>query len=97
MILEVATLDVRPDEGENFQRDFAGAQKIISSMPGYIEHELRQCVEDKNRYMLLVQWKTLEDHTIGFRESPQFLEWKKILHHYYDPAPVVQHYELLNF
>jgi heme-degrading monooxygenase HmoA len=93
VILEVAVLDVRPDEGENFRRDFAGAQGIISSMPGYIEHELQHCVEDTNRYILLVRWETLEDHTIGFRESPQYLEWKKILHHYYDPFPIVQHYE----
>jgi len=93
MILEVAILDVRSGEGANFLRDFAEAQKIICSMPGYIEHELQHCVEDPDRYILLIRWKTLEDHTIGFRQSPQFLEWKKLLHHYYDPFPVVQHYE----
>lgn len=97
MILEVAVLDVRSGEGENFRRDFATAQKIISSIPGYIEHDLQQCVEDKDRYILLVRWKTLEDHSIGFRESPQYLEWKKLLHHYYDPFPVVQHYESVTF
>jgi heme-degrading monooxygenase HmoA len=97
VILEVAILDVRPGEGENFQRDFAAAQKIISNMPGYIEHDLQHCVEDENRYILLVRWETLEHHTVGFRESPQYLEWKKLLHHYYDPFPVVQHYESLVF
>lgn len=97
MILEVVILDIRPGEGENFRRDFAVAQEIISSMPGHIEHDLQQCVEDSNRYILLVRWESLEHHTVGFRESPQFLEWKKLLHHYYDPPPVVQHYETVTF
>ena len=97
MILEVAILDVKPEQSENFLRDFADAQKIISSMPGYIEHDLQRCVEDSDRYILLVRWKTLKHHTVGFRESPEFLEWKKLLHHYYDPFPVVQHYESVSF
>ena len=65
----------------------------ISSIDGYISHELKKCVEKKNRYILLVKWEKLEDHTVGFRQSPQYQEWKDLLHHFYDPFPTVEHYE----
>jgi heme-degrading monooxygenase HmoA len=93
MILEVAILDIKPNMGSDFESAFACAQKIISSMPGYISHELQRCQEKTNRYILLVNWETLEHHTIGFRESPLNQEWRSLLHHFYDPFPVVQHYE----
>ncbi len=93
MILEVAILDVKPGTESDFESAFAHAQKIISSMPGYISHELQHCLEKTNRYILLVNWETLEHHTVGFRESPQYQEWRSLLHHFYDPFPVVQHYE----
>ena len=62
-------------------------------MPGYIAHELRLCVENRSRYLLLVQWQTIEDHTVGFRGSPEYQEWKALLHHFYDPFPIVEYYE----
>ncbi len=93
MILEVAILDIKPGMESDFESAFALAQKIISSMPGYISHELQHCLEKTNRYILLVNWETLEHHTVGFRESPQYQEWRSLLHHFYDPFPVVQHYE----
>lgn len=61
-------------------------------MKGYVSHELQSCIEDGNKYLLLVQWETLEDHTEGFRGSPEYQEWRKLLHHFYDPFPVVEHY-----
>ena len=95
MILEVAVLDVKIGQGPEFERAFQLAGSIISSMNGYISHELQKCVEVENRYILLVNWGTLEDHTEGFRKSPQYQEWKKLLHHFYDPFPVVEHYQLV--
>lgn len=95
MILEVAILDVISGQEEEFESTFAKASSIISSMSGYISHQLQKCVEKENRYLLLVQWESLEAHTIGFRGSEEYQEWKKLLHHFYDPFPVVQHYELL--
>ena len=94
MILEVAILDVISSQERDFESAFAKASSIIASMPGYISHQLQHCIEKPNRYILLVQWETLEDHTVGFRGSEQYQEWKKLLHHFYDPFPVVQHYEL---
>jgi heme-degrading monooxygenase HmoA len=95
MILEIALLDVKPDQTAEFEKAFAVAAPIIASMKGYISHELQRCIERKNHYALLVKWQTLEDHTIGFRGSSQYQEWRKLLHHFYDPFPTVEHFELI--
>lgn len=93
MILEVAILNVIPERTNEFEKDFHIAQENISSMEGYNWHQLQKCIEVPNRYILLVEWETLEDHTVGFRQSEEYQEWKKLLHHYYDPFPTVEHYE----
>lgn len=93
MILEAAPLQVIPERTEAFELAFHKAQRIISSMPGYISHELSRCVERPSEYMLLVRWQTLEDHEIGFRQSSQYQEWKSLLHHFYNPFPTVLHYQ----
>lgn len=92
MILEVAMLQVKPGKANEFESSFRKASKIIAGMKGYIHHELHKCVETDNKYVLLVRWKTLKDHTVGFRQSPEYEEWKSLLHHYYDPFPTVEHY-----
>lgn len=93
MILEVAVLQVKAGLAPEFEAAFKTASSIIASMPGYISHELQRCIETENQYILLVQWQTLTDHTIGFRQSPQYQEWRSLLHHFYDPFPTVKHYE----
>jgi heme-degrading monooxygenase HmoA len=93
MILEVAMLDVKPGETAEFEAAFKKAQNIISSMNGYASHQLQKCLENPNRYILLVNWQTLEDHTIGFRESDEYQQWRAMLHHFYHPFPTVEHYE----
>ncbi len=95
MILEVAILNVKPGQEKQFEADFAIAGQYISSTKGYIKHSLRKCLEKDNKYILLVDWEHLDDHTIGFRQSAQYLEWKRLLHHYYDPFPVVEHFETI--
>lgn len=95
MILESAVLDVKPGQEKAFEAAFAQAQNIISASPGYLSHELRRCIEKPERYLLLVRWRTLEDHTVGFRQSQPYLEWKRLLHRFYDPFPTVEHYEAL--
>ncbi len=93
MILEVAILYVKAGEEEQFEEDFKVAGQYISAVEGYVGHTLKKCIEQNNKYILLVDWEKLEDHTIGFRTSEQYQEWRKLLHHYYDPFPVVEHYE----
>ena len=95
MILEVAILNVKVGQEKQFEIDFDTAGQFISSIKGYVKHSLRKCLEQNNKYILLVDWENIEAHTIGFRQSDQYLEWKKLLHHYYDPFPTVEHYETI--
>jgi heme-degrading monooxygenase HmoA len=91
-VLEVAILNVRPGQAEAFRAAFDTAAPIIASMPGYGGHELRRCVEHDHRFLLLVWWDSVESHELGFRRSPQYQEWKRLLHHFYDPFPTVEHF-----
>jgi heme-degrading monooxygenase HmoA len=93
VILEVAPLQVRADQAAEFEAAFLKAQRIIAAMPGYVSHELQRCLERPNEYVLLVRWQSLEAHEVGFRQSPKYQEWKRLLHHFYEPFPVVSHYE----
>ena len=95
MILEVALLDVLPGRTDEFEEAFAEASKIISPAQGYLSHELQRCVETPQRYILLVRWETLGDHTEGFPDSAAYGEWKRLLHHFYDPFLTVEHFEQL--
>jgi heme-degrading monooxygenase HmoA len=92
MILESAILEVRPGMEPAFEIAFTAASRIISASPGYVSHELHHCLEEQRQYLLLVWWQRLEDHTVGFRGSPQYQEWRRLLHHFYDPFPTVEHY-----
>ena len=92
MVLELAILNVIPGRGGEFEHAFREANGIIASMPGFQSLELQKCIEQPNRYALLVKWSTLEDHTVGFRQSPEYQRWKALLHHFYDPFPTVEHY-----
>lgn len=94
MILEIAQLQIKPGETAAFEAAFSKAGHIISAMNGYLGHELQRCMENDHHYMLLVRWQTLEDHTVGFRQSVQYQEWRKLLHHFYDPFPTVLHYTI---
>jgi heme-degrading monooxygenase HmoA len=94
MILEVARLEVIPEKTAEFEASFQIAQEIISSIKGYLGHQLQQNMVMPNRYLLLVKWEKPEDHTIGFRKSPDYLRWKNLLHHFYDPLPVAEYYSL---
>ncbi|MCM3651638.1 antibiotic biosynthesis monooxygenase family protein [Metabacillus litoralis] len=93
MILEAAMLSVKKGQEGEFEQAFKDASTIISSMDGYITHDLHRCLEVQGKYILLVQWENLEDHTIGFRQSNKYQNWKQLLHHFYNPFPIVEHFE----
>ncbi|MEH1791809.1 antibiotic biosynthesis monooxygenase family protein [Nostoc sp.] len=93
MILEAVILPVKPGLESDFEAAFKKASKIISSMDGYLSHELHRCIEVQNKYLLLVRWESLESHTVRFRSSAEYQEWKKLLHHFYEPFPTVEHFE----
>jgi heme-degrading monooxygenase HmoA len=92
VILEHALLEVIPGQESAFEAAFDTARPVISSMPGFVDLTLSRCVEKPSRYLLLVHWQRLEDHTEGFRGSDQYAEWRALLHHFYEPFPTVEHY-----
>ena len=95
MITEQAVLDVTAGREDEFEVAFAQAKAIIASMPGFESLQLHRCIERPNRYLLLVGWERLEDHTEGFRKSPEYEDWRQLLHYFYDPFPTVEHFTLV--
>lgn len=95
MILEVAHLQVKNGYEQEFEHAMRDASFIIAGMKGYISHELQRCMETKGKYLLFVKWETLDDHTIGFRQSPEYQDWRKRLHHFYYSA-LVEHYDIVD-
>jgi heme-degrading monooxygenase HmoA len=93
MIVEHATLPVQPGQELAFEAAFGEAKSIIASMPGFGGLTLSRCLERPSTYLLLVEWDTLTDHTEGFRGSPEYQQWRALLHHFYDPFPDVEHFE----
>lgn len=96
MITEIAVLFVKQNQNDQFESDFKEAGKYIAAISGYKKHSLQKCVEQSNKYVLIVEWGKLEDHTVGFRQSAEYLEWKRLLHHHYDPFPIVEHFHTVS-
>lgn len=94
-ILEHAVLDVVAGEEARFEAALDEALPLIAARPGFRSLQVQRCVEQPSRYLLLVEWEQLEDHTEGFRGSPEYERWRRLLHHFYDPFPVVEHFEPL--
>jgi heme-degrading monooxygenase HmoA len=92
MIVESAILSVKPGEGAAFEAALREALPLIHATPGFLDIEVRPCVEKPDHYLLLVRWEKLEDHTVGFRGSDRYERWRAALHHFYDPFPAVLHY-----
>jgi heme-degrading monooxygenase HmoA len=93
VITEHALLEVLPGRELEFVAAMEQAKSLIAGSPGFLSLRVERCVERTNRFLLLVEWDTLEAHTQGFRGSPAYEEWRTALHHFYDPFPVVEHFE----
>lgn len=92
MVLEQAMLKLPEAREAEFEAAFSEAKTIISSMPGFVSLRLERSIEQRGHYALLVEWEKLEDHTIGFRQSQQYEQWRALLHHFYEEPPAVQHF-----
>jgi heme-degrading monooxygenase HmoA len=93
LILEFAQITVKPSTEAQFEAIFPAAIRLLAQSPGYLSHQLQRSIETPNRYALLVQWRSLEDHTVGFRGSAAFAAWRAHLGPFLDGAPVVEHFE----
>ncbi len=94
MILESAILNVRAGQETAFEAALQKARPLIAATPGFHDINVHRCLETPGQYLLLVRWETLEAHTVGFRQSDRFPQWRALLHHFYDPPPTVLHYEI---
>jgi heme-degrading monooxygenase HmoA len=92
MIREHALLTIREGRADAFQVAFQAARPLIECMPGFRGLTLSRSIESPSTFLLLVDWNRLEDHTEGFRHSPEYADWKALLHRFYDPFPSVQHF-----
>ena len=96
MILEHALLPVKAGQEAAFEAAFAEARSIIASMPGFVSLRINRGIESPSAYLLLVEWESVEHHEVGFRQSPQYQQWRALLHHFYEPFPVVEHFDELS-
>ena len=94
MILEIATINIKPGTQADFEKSLKQAQAVIRQSGGYVGHEFQQCIEEPNRYVLLIQWANLEAHTEGFRQSELFKEWRALIGGFFAEVPSVEHYQL---
>jgi heme-degrading monooxygenase HmoA len=96
MILEIA--DIRIHTGQNAAFDEAiarGLRTVVSGAHGFRTASVHKCMETAERYVLQIQWDTLEDHTVGFRQSEAFTQWRGIVGPFFAGPPLVEHFQLL--
>jgi heme-degrading monooxygenase HmoA len=96
MILELADIRIQPGQQTAFDKAIQeGLNTVIAKAKGFEGFKVNRGVESPERYILQIFWTTLEDHTVGFRESPAFAQWRAIVGPYFAQPPVVEHFELV--
>jgi heme-degrading monooxygenase HmoA len=95
VITEHAVLEVVAGQEGAFVEAMGQAKGLIAASPGFRSLRVERCLERPSCFLLLVEWDRLEDHTEGFRGSTAYEEWRAALHHFYDPFPVVEHFEVV--
>ncbi len=96
MILELADIRIHPGQQAAFDEAIQrGLSTVIARAPGFQGFKVNKGIESPERYVLQILWATLEDHTVGFRQSALFAEWRAIVGPFFATPPVVEHFELL--
>ena len=94
MILEIADIHIRPGENAAFDEAIRrGLETVLSKSPGVLGYSVQRGVESPERYVLMVRWATLENHTRDFREGPLFAQWRAIVGPFFAVPPVVEHFD----
>ncbi|WP_411340074.1 antibiotic biosynthesis monooxygenase [Sphingopyxis sp. J-6] len=91
-VLEHALLPVRVGCEAGFEAAMADARPLIEASPGFISLEIRRPTATGQAYLLLVKWRSVEDHRDGFRQSDRYRQWRALLHHFYDPMPEIGYF-----
>ncbi len=96
MILEHADIRIDPQKSAAFEEAvIRGVTTVISQAKGFRGYQVHRSIESPGRYLLMIQWETLEDHTVGFRGSEAFSQWRAIVGPFFAQPPMVEHLELL--
>ena len=96
MILELADIRIQPGRQADFEAAIArGLETVIAKAAGVQRFSVQRGIESPERYVLQVAWDTLEAHTVGFRESPAFAEWRAIVGPFFAAPPMVEHFDLV--
>jgi heme-degrading monooxygenase HmoA len=93
MILEIADIEITPGTGSQFEAAVAAAAPLFKAARGCVSMALRRCIEEADRYQLHVEWLTLEDHTVHFRGSEAFQQWRSLAGPFFTAPPVVRHWD----
>ncbi|AZV93211.1 antibiotic biosynthesis monooxygenase family protein [Kerstersia gyiorum] len=94
MIYEVTTIHIHPGQQADFEAAIKqGADTIIAKSKGFLGYSVRRAIESPEQYQLQIKWETLEDHMVGFRESPAFPAWRAIISPFFASAPTTVHVE----
>lgn len=97
MILEIADIQIKPGQNVEFENAVHTAlTTIFPKAKGFLSHKFHACIESKDRYVLQLAWMTLEDHTVDFRGSALFTEWRALVGAYFAQAPHVEHFALVS-
>jgi heme-degrading monooxygenase HmoA len=96
MILELADIRIRPGQQQEFDAAIVrGVSQVISQAKGFCGYKINKGIESPERYVLMIFWDTLENHTVDFRQSPAFQQWRAIVGPYFAAPPAVEHFTLL--
>jgi heme-degrading monooxygenase HmoA len=92
MVLEVADIDVRPGTEADFRAAYAKAREVLVGTPGFQTVRMTQGVETPTRFVLLVEWESVEAHEVNFRQSERFAQWRGLIGPYFAHPPRVEHF-----
>ena len=96
MILELADIRIHPGQQAAFDEAIQrGVNEVISNAKGFQGYKVNKGIENPERYILQIFWVTLENHTVDFRESPAFAQWRAIVGSFFAVPPTVEHFNLL--
>lgn len=95
MIQEIATFDIKAEGLDEFKGVLDAAKSVISQSKGFVSMNFQQCIENPTQFLAIINWETLEDHTVGFRESELFVQWRAVLSPFFNSPPAVVHYHSL--
>ena len=97
MVLEIADIRVQPGREAEFEQAIRHAiATVMPKVEGARDFHVHRCIETPQRFVLQITWDTLEDHTVGFRQGPQFAEWRAIIGQYFASPPLVEHFTKVN-